>query len=827
VEPRQLYEAGLTVMLRLVFLLAAEERGLLPRGDAGADSFHSISGLRGQLRAESDELLARCTAWPRLLAAFRAAFGGADDPRRGPAAVVVGGSFFDPDRFPFLEGRRADGSGRPRRADSPLPIDDRTVLLLLGAVQTGGRPLDVEQLGEVYEGLLERTVERVEDVTLELDAGARVRDARVRLGELAAARLEGEAAVVSLLVERTKRSRSAISGALAAADIDPRQRARLLSACRGDVRLCERVAPYRRLLRTDPWGDPLVHLKGALVVVPGAGRRQTGAHYTPRDLTERIVEETLAPLVSSGPAEGAPRSEWRPKTPAQLLDLRVCDPAMGAGAFLVQACRFVSERLVEAWAAEEAAGRIIDLTGASHAPGAAVECLPSGDERRAGHARRLVAERCLYGVDRDPLAVELAKLSLGLTALAEGQPFGFPDRNLRCGDSLLGATRLEPLAQPAPTPSMPAGTGAPATPVTSGAFHWPLEFPDVFLGPRRGFDAVIGNPPYAFGETRPDVPQAGYTLRAGQWDLCWLFLERASAIVSPEGRLGFVLPDAILARKEATVVRRFVLSSFESVSIDHLGTAFQAGVSVFSMVAGRRAGASCRGRNPTGTLWYRAPGQAAASLPIGSISDGRHPWSAPLPEPAVLAAMASWRCIGDIASISRGEEVGKKHLAPVATSPADDGDTVPVLAGSGVVSVLAQPSATHALSRRLVRKDASRYASPKIVVVKTGHRMRAGIDRQGLVTLQSLYNIQLDPDCGFRIEYVAAVLVSDFANATFILPVTRGKTLFPQITQQMIRSTRVPPASIEEQGVIADCVEAGQIERMNALVSALYARGRE
>jgi len=450
VKPQELYEAGLTVMMRLVFLLAAEERGLLLLGEPRYDSFYAVSTLRMQLRAESDEILERRrAAWSRLLAVFRAVFGGIDHPTlRLPA---MGGSLFDPDRFPFLEGRLKGTSWRQHGAE-PLPIDDRTVLLLLEAIQTfEGRPisylaLDVEQIGHVYEGLLERTVSRVEDVTLELKAGASAKDARVTLGELESASLHGKAAVVKLLVERSKRSQSAIEKELAA-EVEPQQSERLLSACRGDVKLRDRLEPYVRLLRSDPWGYPLVHPKGAFVVVLGADRRETGTHYTPKSLTERIVEETLSPLVYEGPAKGAPRAEWKLKTPEQLLDLKVCDPAMGSGAFLVQVCRFLSARLVEAWAIEEAAGRVIDLTGQVHEPGTGIETMPSDVKARAEHARRLVAERCLYGVDLNPLAVELAKLSLWLVTLSKGRPFGFLDHNLRCGDSLLGISRLEQLTE--------------------------------------------------------------------------------------------------------------------------------------------------------------------------------------------------------------------------------------------------------------------------------------------------------------------------------------------------------------------------------------------
>lgn len=450
VRPQDLYEAGLTVMMRLVFLLAAEERKLLLLGEPRYDAFYAVSTLRMQLRVESDEILERrYAAWSRLLAVFRAVFGGIDHPTlRLPA---MGGSLFDPDRFPFLEGRLKGTSWRFHNAE-PLPIDDRTVLLLLEAIQTfqgrtlSYRELDVEQIGHVYEGLLERTVARVDDVTIELDAGAQAKDARVTLGELESARLDGASSVVGLLVARSKRSQSAVEKEMAA-QVEPKLSARLLSTCRGDVQLRDRLEPYVRLMRTDPWGYPLVHPKGAFVVVLGADRRETGTHYTPKSLTERIVEETLTPLVYDGPAKGTPKSEWKLRTAKELLDLKVCDPAMGSGAFLVQACRFLSARVVEAWAVEEAAGRVVDLTGQVHEAASSVEAMPPGVEGRAENARRIVAERCLYGVDLNPLAVELAKLSLWLVTLSKGRPFGFLDHSLRHGDSLLGIHRLEQLTE--------------------------------------------------------------------------------------------------------------------------------------------------------------------------------------------------------------------------------------------------------------------------------------------------------------------------------------------------------------------------------------------
>lgn len=452
VDPRELYEASLTVMMRLVFLLAAEERGLLLLGDPRYDSFYAISSLRMQLRSDSEEILERRrSAWSRLLGLFRGVFGGIEHPTlRLPA---LGGSLFDPDRYPFLEGRKKGTFWRTDPAE-PLPIDDRTVLLLLEAIQTfqgralSYRALDVEQIGHVYEGLLERTVKRVDDVTLELDGGSKAKSPRITLGEIESARLDGTTRVVELIKERSERSESAIRNALER-QVDDRVAARLLTVCRGDVALRDRILPLANLLRTDPWGYPLVHHKGAFVVVLGADRRESGTHYTPKSLTEKIVEETLMPVAYRGPAEGKLPQEWELKSAEDLLDLKVCDPAMGSGAFLVQACRWLSDRLVEAWSITEASGKSIDSEGRikSDDCNGIFDPLSPDAEERSIVARRLVAERCLYGVDRNPLAVELAKLSLWLTTMSKGRPFGFLDHNLRSGDSLLGIHDINQLIE--------------------------------------------------------------------------------------------------------------------------------------------------------------------------------------------------------------------------------------------------------------------------------------------------------------------------------------------------------------------------------------------
>lgn len=459
VKEAELYEAALTVMMRLVFLLSAEERGLLLLGDERYEANYAISTLRMQLRAESDEILERrWDAWSRLLAVFRAVYGGIEHENlRLPA---LGGSLFDPDRFPFLEGR-VRGSDWRTDVAKPLPIDNRTVLLLLDAIQQfqgrtlSYRALDVEQIGYVYEGLLERTVKRTDAITLDVGATKKATKPLVTLPELESARLDSQEKLIGFLVECSGSSASRVNRALAA-PVENELAEKLRTTCAGSTIPYDRVLPFANLLAKDAWGYPLAYPAGAFIVTTGSDRRETGTHYTPKSLTEAIVVETLTPITYVGPAQGTPRADWVLKSSAELLDLKICDPAMGSGAFLVQACRWLADRLVEAWAQAEAQGHAVGVDGRVIEADANAEVLPRDTEARTIVARRLIAERSLYGVDLNPLAVELAKLSIWLVTLAKGRPFGFLDHNLRCGDSLLGIQRLEQLTQ---LSMNPAGQG--------------------------------------------------------------------------------------------------------------------------------------------------------------------------------------------------------------------------------------------------------------------------------------------------------------------------------------------------------------------------------
>lgn len=448
VAPETIYDGAVTVLMRLVFLLAAEENELLPSTNRLYSTEYAITTLRGDLegaaRLGRERLEQRSSAWHRILAATRAVHGGVNHEllRIKP----YGGRLFDPDRYPFLEGRTFDHQA-PWWTDPGRPplVDDLTVLEIMRALQVlqlsatdtrtlSYRNIEVEQIGHVYEGLLDHNA-TTKDVPYVGLVGKAGEEPEVPLADLEGSRLAGRERLIRLLKSLTAKSPKVI-GELLDATPHPQRMLALRTACGGDQVLADRVTPFLGVLRDDLRGYPMVFPPGAIYVTQTGSRRDTGTAYTTRNLAEEVAEHALAPLCyDPGPQDTPERDEWRIRSSEDILNLKVCDPAVGSGAILVAAGRYLADALVEAWIAERSLDPS-DLVSASDNP--------ARNEHRA-RAIRLVAERCCYGVDRNPMAVEMAKMSFWLTTMAQDRPFSYLDHNLRCGDSLLGVTSLEQL----------------------------------------------------------------------------------------------------------------------------------------------------------------------------------------------------------------------------------------------------------------------------------------------------------------------------------------------------------------------------------------------
>lgn len=439
-DPKAVYEGAVTVLMRIVFLLFAEERGLLPEHDLYRSSY-AIARIREQLQrdatATSVEALDHSwETWHRLLAASNAVFGGASfQDMRMPA---YGGSLFDPARFPWLHATDQQGRLRVRLTDRAMLAVLRAVQTIEdGAMQLSFRDLDVEQIGYVYEGLLGYSAAYVPDVTVGLHgkSGFEPEIALTELEEIADA-ATSPADFAKRLIEHLKktqehakpRTANQIAKAFGADDADAAAdaRTRLRHALIGDDELAARLQPFHGLIRDDLRGFPYVVPADGLVMTESPQRANTGTHYTPRSLAEEVVLHALEPLVySPGPLDTENRSEWTLRSSAEILDLKIADIAAGSGAFLVAAARYLADRLIEARANEG-----IDVSRES-------------DLKR--WAVREIVARCLYGADINGMAVEMCKLSLWLISMDPGKPFSFVDDRVFHGNSLLGVTTEEQL----------------------------------------------------------------------------------------------------------------------------------------------------------------------------------------------------------------------------------------------------------------------------------------------------------------------------------------------------------------------------------------------
>ena len=408
-DPQHIYGGQLTLLMRLIFVLYAEDEGLMPKDGVYANNY-SVGGLFNRLRADAgrypDTMDQRFGAYAWLLSLFRLVFdGGGHGGMRLPSRH---GQLFNPDEYPFLEGR-PQGVGRVMGEKFEAPrVSDGCIYRVLDALlmldvdgdgvadRLSYRALDVEQIGSVYEAMMGYEVERAFGPSV----AVKPKHIVVNVEEL-------------LSQEGGKRKKwlkehgdCDLTGASVAALKGAETPQEVIAA------LGRRVSP-RSL---DASGLPRLMMPGSLYLQPGEERRRTGSHYTPRELTEPIVRTTLRPVIEAlGPKP----------TPREILNLKVCDPAMGSGAFLVEVTRQLAEHLVIAW----------DLHNL-------LPTLPA-DEEPILHARRLVAQRCIYGVDKNPFAVNLAKLSIWLVTLARDHAFTFLDHSLKYGDSLVGLTKKQ------------------------------------------------------------------------------------------------------------------------------------------------------------------------------------------------------------------------------------------------------------------------------------------------------------------------------------------------------------------------------------------------
>lgn len=383
-EPDQVYAGLVTVLMRLVFLLYAEQRGLMSDAEVYV-RYYSVTGLFERLREDAgrypDTMDQRYGAWAHLLAVFRLTFDGGrhttlnrhTGAREGFELKARHGYLFDSDRYPFLEGRPRESQRQKGVRINPPLVSDGVVyrvlhnLLLLDGDRISYDALNVEHVGSVYESIM----------------GYRLEKAAGR--SIALRPKKGGGAPVTVNLEALLAVKAADRGKWLADNADQKVDGKALVALKAADTVEGLVAALEKRIARSL--TPNIVPVGGMILQPSDERRRSGSHYTPPTLTGPIVKKALEPVLAQ---------LGEKPTPEQILGLKVCDPAMGSGAFLVEACRQVGDALLKSWVAHGKLPKVPE------------------DETPELLAQRTVAQRCLYGVDKNRMAVDLAKLSLWL-----------------------------------------------------------------------------------------------------------------------------------------------------------------------------------------------------------------------------------------------------------------------------------------------------------------------------------------------------------------------------------------------------------------------------
>ena len=586
IQPDLLYEASLSLLYKLLFLLYAEARDLLPvRGD-----YRDYSLLQKTreiaVKIDRQQVFSGTSTgiYDALLSLFRIV-------DRGDANLAVpryNGGLFD-----MEEGRVNCFLGQYKLSDAVLaPILDKLA-------RFEGQPIDysflgVRQLGSIYEGLLEyRIVIEGESVHLENDRGERKATGSYYTPDY----------IVKYIVSHT---------------LKPilEQRAR-------------------------QFGDVMTEI---------ATRRQESSDRRLGNLSQQGLEKELQRLEK--------------KAITTLLDLKLCDPAMGSGHFLVEAVDYLTDELIQIlnlYPEDNPVLTMLETTRQNIIDNLRQQgiILDSPTLEPTQLLQRVVMKRCIYGVDINPMAVELAKVSLWLHSFTVGAPLSFLDHHLRCGNSLIGTTAKDAEAamieeesgqltlltgpfvgllraaeimrgistlsdatfaeveaseqlfrdfdsQAKPykrlldvflsrffgvktaieflqryggnisainwdkLPRSDQGILDQAASLYKSKrfFHWDLEFPEVFIDldsaswkDNPGFDAVIGNPPYVRQEGLKDIKpflKENYQSFHGVADLYVYFVEMGLLSLQQGGHLGLIISNKFMRANYGTKLRQFL-----------------------------------------------------------------------------------------------------------------------------------------------------------------------------------------------------------------------------------------------------------------------------
>lgn len=642
---QEIHDSSLVSLYRLLFVLYAEYRNLLPMDNLIYRDSYSLYALKREIAEKIDTKAALSQTMSHYHGKLKELFEVINVGNEELAVPPYNGGLFDPEKHEFLEEYRVGDVYLAHVIDLLSRSSDKAFV--------DYSSLEIRHLGSIYEGLLEYKLEIADE-------------------DMVAIKEKGK----EKWVQATEVKES--------------------------VRIFDEAKKGEIYLTTD---------KGE--------RKATGSYYTPDYIVKYIVENTIGPLINEKKklveqkvkeieekvksSRGYNREQQEKQLHDaenslidEILSLKVLDPAIGSGHFLVEATNYIARALVAVLSGEVSPEEKVVSEVKETAPTYNVETM---EEEDICWARREVIERCIFGVDLNPLAVELAKLSLWLSTVAKDKPLSFLDHHLRCGNSLIGVKVDDLASLPQVSKEKKKAKVAPAQaslfePVFKEKvnlmlksfalleelpydtvdeirkkeeyyqefrkhvqrfkdiadvwtstyfgnevsydsymnlqmslrvsneeweglrrqtwfrdavriadekrfFHWELEFPEIFFeGHQRkensGFDAVIGNPPYVRAtelstsavEHRQILPQLGlYKLLYKKWDIFIAFIERGIYLLRNGGQISLIVSEGINREEYAAKLRARVVDKLHIRRLDFFpGLELFPGVGIFNTI---------------------------------------------------------------------------------------------------------------------------------------------------------------------------------------------------------------------------------------------------
>ncbi len=446
-------DTALICLYRMLFIFYAEARDSRLDSHPVYQESYSLNGLLEEIlqRPQFSWPENRASFWSRLLSLFHIYDEGLPRISQWEHIPPRGSDFFSP-RTP--EGQMLESASLSDRlvAQIILYLATSVPRAGVGRERVSFRELDIENLGAVYEGLLEYEPRLAKGVVLEVRVQGKIYglspDDLIRLCRQKGLVLRGDLSLVlgtSAMILASSQSESEENDKLSSEEEDNITSDNEVSTTEVDVGSEERSgseseehikrgAPAKLMRRIEP---------GHFYFIPGPAKKGSGSFYTPRILVRDLVRHTLGPLVYE-------------KSSEEIEKIRILDPACGSGHFLVETMRYLGQSLHRAYVEElkeQPPAEFRSTTGQgwdTDWKASDEEARVSNSEARAWCKRRIV-ERCLFGVDLNPTAVQLARVALWIESVAGDRPLTYFEHHIRCGNSLLGTWLASYQRPPIPT----------------------------------------------------------------------------------------------------------------------------------------------------------------------------------------------------------------------------------------------------------------------------------------------------------------------------------------------------------------------------------------